>query len=74
MIHDVGEYPGLPYMVLEYVEGTSLARLMDGKRMPVGRAIELIVPVVKALVRAHAANIVHRDLKPDNIIVTRAAR
>jgi len=59
-------------MVLEYVEGTSLARMMDGKRMPIGRAIELIVPVVKALVRAHAANIVHRDLKPDNIIVNQS--
>ncbi|MEO8840167.1 MAG: protein kinase [Kofleriaceae bacterium] len=72
VIHDVGEFSGLPYMVLEYVEGTSLARLMDGKRMPIGRAIELIVPVVKALVRAHAANIVHRDLKPDNIIVNQS--
>jgi eukaryotic-like serine/threonine-protein kinase len=72
VIHDVGKFQGLPYMVLEYVEGTSLAKLIDGKRMPIGRAIELIVPVVKALVRAHAANIVHRDLKPDNIIVNQS--
>ncbi len=42
---------------------------MSDKRLPPGRAIELIVPVVKALARAHEANIVHRDLKPDNIIV-----
>ena len=72
VIHDVGKFQGLPYMVLEYVEGTSLAKLIDSKRMPIGRAIELIVPVVKALVRAHAANIVHRDLKPDNIIVNQS--
>ena len=69
VIHDVETFENLPYMVLEYVEGTSLAKLMQDKRLPVGRAIELVVPIVKALVAAHGANIVHRDLKPDNIIV-----
>ncbi len=70
VIHDVDEYLGLPYMVLEYVEGTTLGTLMLDKRLPVGRSIELVVPVVKALARAHEANIIHRDLKPDNVIVT----
>ena len=70
VIHDVAEHRGRPYMVLEYVEGASLARVMRGRRLPVGRAVELIVPVVKALALAHAANIVHRDLKPENIVVT----
>ncbi|HTR50565.1 MAG TPA: protein kinase [Kofleriaceae bacterium] len=69
-IHDVDNYLGLPYMVLEYVEGTTITELAEGKRLPVGRAIELVVPVVKALARAHPAGIVHRDLKPDNIVVT----
>jgi len=72
VIHDVAELKGLPYMVLEYVEGTSLARLMSGKKLAPGRAIELIIPVVKALARAHEMNIVHRDLKPDNIIVNQS--
>ncbi|HET9992598.1 MAG TPA: serine/threonine-protein kinase, partial [Kofleriaceae bacterium] len=72
VIHDVAELAGLPYMVLEYVEGTSLARLMSGKKLAPGRAIELIIPVVKALVRAHEMTIVHRDLKPDNIIVNQS--
>jgi hypothetical protein len=70
VIHDVDEHMGLPYMVLEYVEGTTLGAMMLDKRLPIGRSIELIVPVVKALARAHEANIVHRDLKPDNVIVT----
>ncbi len=70
VIHDVETFNNLPYMVLEYVEGASLAKLMQEKRLPVGRAIELVVPIVKALVAAHAATIVHRDLKPDNIIVS----
>ena len=72
VIHDVAELKGMPYMVLEYVEGTSLARLMSGKKLAPGRAIELIIPVVKALARAHEMNIVHRDLKPDNIIVNQS--
>jgi hypothetical protein len=72
VIHDVDQYLGLPYMVLEYVEGTGLGQLIAGKRLPAGRTIELMIPVVKALVRAHEANIVHRDLKPENIVVTAA--
>ncbi|HEY4058409.1 MAG TPA: protein kinase [Kofleriaceae bacterium] len=70
VIHDVAEYQGRPYMVLEYLDGAPLATQMRKKRMPFARAIELIVPVVRALVRAHAANIVHRDLKPENVMVT----
>ncbi|MEO8698554.1 MAG: serine/threonine-protein kinase, partial [Kofleriaceae bacterium] len=72
VIHDVADLEGVPYMVLEYVEGTSLSRLISDKRMAPGRAIELIIPVVKALARAHEMNIVHRDLKPENIIVNQS--
>lgn len=71
VIHEVGEYDGNPFMVLEYLQGAPLSTLLrDGKpRAPV-QAIELIVPVVRALNAAHAHNIVHRDLKPDNIFLT----
>jgi len=69
-IYDADEYLGLPYMVLEFIEGTTLSKLMADKRMPVGRTVELIVPALKALAAAHAAGIIHRDLKPDNIVVT----
>ncbi len=69
-IYAADEYLGLPYMVLEYVEGTTLSRLMADKRVPVGRTVELIIPVLRALSAAHAASIIHRDLKPDNIVVT----
>ncbi|HSD91266.1 MAG TPA: serine/threonine-protein kinase, partial [Kofleriaceae bacterium] len=69
-IYDVDEYLGVPYMVLEYVEGATLAKLMENRRLPVGRTVELILPVLRALARAHEANIIHRDLKPENIVVT----
>jgi len=68
-IYEVNEYQGLPFMVLEYLEGRSLAELLDGKRFPPTRAVDLILPVVRALENAHAAGIIHRDLKPENIYV-----
>jgi serine/threonine protein kinase len=71
IIYEVGEYQGSPFMVLEYLQGQSLAQVLKGhKRMPPARAVELIVPVVRALQCAHEQGIVHRDLKPDNILVT----
>ncbi len=72
VIHEVNEHGGQPFMVLEYLEGDPLTELMAGNRLPPTRAIELIVPVIRALVRAHEFNIVHRDLKPDNIFVQRS--
>ncbi len=69
-IYGVDELAGLPYMVLEYVEGTTIAQLLENRRLPLARTVELIVPVVRALAAAHEANIIHRDLKPANIVVT----
>jgi serine/threonine protein kinase len=70
IIYEVGEYQGSPFMVLEYLQGTPLNKVIAGQRLPPSRAVEIIVPVVRALATAHALGIVHRDLKPDNIIVT----
>ncbi|WP_224361853.1 serine/threonine-protein kinase [Hyalangium versicolor] len=70
VIHEVGEFQGSPFMVLEFLQGQSLHKLVGGQRLPPARAVELMVPVVRALACAHAEGIVHRDLKPDNILVT----
>jgi eukaryotic-like serine/threonine-protein kinase len=71
VIHEVGEHGGHPFMVLEHLQGAPLTQLIQGgRKLPPAQAIELIVPVVRALTLAHAHNIVHRDLKPDNIFVT----
>ena len=69
VIHDVSEHEGRPYMVLEYLEGQTLRELL-GRPLSAHRAVELVIPVVRAMVQAHSAGIVHRDLKPDNIFVT----
>jgi serine/threonine protein kinase len=68
-IYEVGEYEGLPYMVLEYLEGKTLSQVLEGKPGP-RQFTEIMLSVARALERAHEHGIVHRDLKPSNIFVT----
>ncbi|WP_043413573.1 serine/threonine-protein kinase [Archangium violaceum] len=70
IIYEVGESQAGPFMVLEYLEGQPLMKVMGKQRLPPSRAVELMVPVVRALACAHEQGIVHRDLKPENIVVT----
>lgn len=70
VIYEVGEAQGSPFMVLEYLQGQPLKKLLHRQPLPPTRAVELMVPVVRALACAHEQNIVHRDLKPENIFVT----
>ena len=73
VIYEVGQVADQPYMVLEYLKGQTLTDLITGgRRLPPARTLELMVPVVRALIAAHEQGIVHRDLKPDNIFVTEA--
>jgi serine/threonine protein kinase len=80
VIHEVDEQDGEPYMVLEYLEGQTLRQWLNehaaaaGAHAPVppGRAVELMLPVVRALAYAHERGIVHRDLKPENVMLTRS--
>ena len=66
---------GTPYIVMEYVEGTTLRELLE-ERGPLGLrlTVDLMLDVLSALTVAHARGIVHRDLKPENIRVTRSGR
>ncbi len=72
VIHDMNEFQGMPYLVLEYLDGKSLRKLHNDSKLPVVRAVEVMCSVVRALAHAHAAGIIHRDLKPDNIFITTA--
>ncbi len=62
---------GAPYLVMEYIEGEDLGRMIGRQgALPINRAVEIMLQVCEALEAAHAAGIVHRDLKPDNIALT----
>jgi serine/threonine protein kinase len=78
IVHEVDEHAGVPYMVLEFLEGGTLRELMgefgNGNRLAPSRVVELALPIARGLARAHELGIVHRDLKPENVIVTRTGQ
>lgn len=68
-IYEVGEHEHLPYMVLEYLEGRTLSEVIRTKPS-LRQFVEYLVPVARAVERAHQYGIIHRDLKPSNIFIT----
>jgi serine/threonine-protein kinase len=69
-VYDVGDDDGLPYIVMEYVEGEALAELMAREGpMPPDRAVDLLLQLCAGLEHAHASGLVHRDIKPQNVLV-----
>src|SRR5687768_1828908 len=73
-IHDVGQHGEHDYLVLEYLDGETLAdRLRRSPALTVDEAVAIAIQVGDALARAHRAGIVHRDLKPGNVMMVRRA-
>jgi serine/threonine-protein kinase len=74
-VSDVGTLDnGLPYLVMEYLEGADLASELERRgSLGVDEAVELILQASEAIAEAHALGIVHRDLKPANLFLTRRA-
>ena len=69
-IYDVLDIDSQPYIVMEYVEGESLARVLRRGALPLDNAIAVGTEIAAALAAAHAKGIIHRDLKPANISLT----
>lgn len=66
-VYDVGEAKGLPFFVMELVDGQSLSRMPPAD---LSRVIEIGLQICAALEHAHTNKIVHRDLKPDNVLIS----
>jgi len=70
-VYDYGEAepPSPPYLVMEFVDGPSLAGLLDGGPLDPADAMDVLAQVAAGLTAAHAAGLVHRDIKPANLLV-----
>jgi WD40 repeat protein/tRNA A-37 threonylcarbamoyl transferase component Bud32 len=69
-VHEVGEYEGRGYLVLEYVSGGTLQQRLGGNPQPPRETARMIELLARALHYAHRRGIVHRDLKPANVVLT----
>jgi Tol biopolymer transport system component len=69
-LYEVGHHDGIDFLVMEYLEGETLAARLRKGPMPLTQALRMAAEIAEALAVAHAQGIVHRDLKPANVMLT----
>ncbi len=70
-LYDIGQQDGIDYLVMEYLEGESLSKVLERGPMPTADLLRIAIQIADALDKAHKQGLVHRDLKPGNIIITK---
>ncbi len=70
-IYDVGKEKGQSFIAMEYLDGLTLKRCIEGKALPLEQLLDLGIQIAEGLDAAHAEGIIHRDIKPANIFITR---
>jgi serine/threonine protein kinase len=70
VLHDIGQQDGIDYLVMECVEGETLAKRIEKGALPLDQVLKFGAQIADALDRAHRGGITHRDLKPSNIMLT----
>jgi eukaryotic-like serine/threonine-protein kinase len=71
-LYDVGSQDGTDYLVMEYLEGETLAARLEKGPLPLDQVLKYGVQIADALDKAHRQAIIHRDLKPGNIMLTKS--
>ena len=70
-LHDIGQHDGIDFIVMEHIEGETLASRLGKGALPLDRALQVGIQIADGLDKAHRLGIVHRDLKPGNIMLTK---
>jgi len=70
-LHDIGHQDGIDYLVMEYVEGETLAQRLQKGALPLEQVLQYAIEISDALYKAHRKGVTHRDLKPGNIMLTK---
>src|ERR1700736_3990688 len=71
-LHDVGHQDGIDYLVMEYVEGETLATRLAKGPLPLEQVLQYAIEIADALDKAHRKGVTHRDLKPGNVMLTKS--
>jgi len=71
-LYDVGHQDGIDFLVMEYLEGDSLAERLKKGALPLKESVKIGMEICEALEMAHRAGIIHRDLKPGNVMLTKS--
>src|SRR6202795_3766284 len=72
VLHDVGQQDGIDFLVMEYLEGETLAARLSRGPLSIEQTLEYAIQIAGALAAAHRRGIAHRDLKPGNIMLTKS--
>jgi serine/threonine protein kinase len=72
VLHDIGHQDGIDYLVMEYLEGETLAERLKKGPLPLDQVLQYAIEIADALDKAHRKGITHRDLKPGNIMLTKS--